>query len=54
RISIGSGVEAPIVRELIKQYRHSKKLVRQLKGMGAGNPKQMQKLMRKMGMNASG
>lgn len=43
----GAGVGAKDVRELLKQYRQSKKMVKLLKG-GAGSPKDMQKLMKKM------
>ncbi len=48
RIAEGSGVPAADIRELIKQYRLSKKLVKSMKGMG-GSEKDMQKMMRKMG-----
>lgn len=48
RISKGSGVKIGEIRELVKQYRMSRKLVRSMKGK-AGSPKDMQKMMRKMG-----
>ena len=48
RISNGSGVKIGEIRELVKQYRMSRKLVRSMKGM-AGSPKDMKKMMRKMG-----
>ena len=46
RISLGSGVPPSEVRELIKQYRMSKKLVKSFKG---GSEKDMEKMMRRMG-----
>jgi len=46
RISRGSGILSSEVRELIKQYRQSKKLVKMLK---AGSPREMEKLMKRMG-----
>lgn len=45
RIAKGSGVAASDVRELVKQYKQSKKLVKAFKG--ADNPKQLEKMMRK-------
>ena len=44
RIAKGSGLTAKDIRELIKQYRQSKKLVKMMKGKGDIN-----KLMKKMG-----
>ncbi|MBN2454407.1 signal recognition particle protein [Candidatus Woesearchaeota archaeon] len=44
RIAKGSGVAASDIRELIKQYRQSKKLMKHLK-----NPDQMQRMMKRMG-----
>ncbi len=46
RIAKGSGISPADVRELLKQYKQSKKMVKMLKG---GSPKEMQKLMRKFG-----
>ena len=51
RISKGSGVPPGEVRDLVRQYRQSKRLVRSLKG---GNPKSMEKLMRRMGGGKGG
>ena len=47
RISKGSGVSISDVRELVKQYRQSKKMVKMFKG--ADDVRGMQKLMKKMG-----
>ena len=47
RICKGSGRKPSEVRELLKQYKESKKLVKVMKGMGAGSPNQMKKLMSK-------
>ncbi len=47
RISKGAGVKTSEVRELIKQYRQSKKMVKMLGG-GSGNVKNMEKMMKKM------
>jgi signal recognition particle subunit SRP54 len=44
RIAQGSGVSTSIVRELVKQYRQSKKLMKMLKG---GSEKNMEKMMKK-------
>jgi signal recognition particle subunit SRP54 len=44
RISKGSGVSAKVIRELIKQYRMSRKMVKMLKGKGKGAG--MEKLMK--------
>ncbi|MBW2977558.1 signal recognition particle protein Srp54 [Candidatus Woesearchaeota archaeon] len=44
RISKGSGVSAKDIRELIKQYRTGKKMVKMLKGK---SPKNMQQMMKK-------
>ncbi|MFT4312449.1 MAG: signal recognition particle receptor subunit alpha [Candidatus Woesearchaeota archaeon] len=55
RIAKGSGTNERDVRDLLKHYKQSKKMVRALKGMGSldsekpVNEKQMQKMMRKMG-----
>ncbi|MFC1697303.1 signal recognition particle receptor subunit alpha [Nanoarchaeota archaeon] len=46
RISKGSGMGAGEIRELLKQYKKSKKLMKMVKG--SGNPKDMQKMMKKM------
>lgn len=45
RISKGSGQPSSLIRELLKQYKQSKKVVKMMKGKG-GN---MDKLMKKMG-----
>ncbi len=47
RISRGSGVTPGEIRVLLKQYRQSKKLFKMLKG---GNEKQMEQMMKKLGM----
>lgn len=44
RASKGSGISSSTIRDLIKQYRQSKKMVKMLKGSGGD----MQKLMKKM------
>jgi signal recognition particle subunit SRP54 len=49
RIAKGSGIQTGDVRDLIKQYRQSKKLIKMLKG--AGNP---EKLMKKLGGKGMG
>jgi signal recognition particle subunit SRP54 len=49
RIAKGSGSTTQEVRELLKQYRQSKKMMKMFKGMNANSPKTMQKLMQKMG-----
>ena len=50
RIANGAGVSIADVRDLVKQYKQSKKMVKMMKG--TGSPKDMQKLMGKMkGMN---
>ncbi|MBW2995873.1 signal recognition particle protein Srp54 [Candidatus Woesearchaeota archaeon] len=46
RIAKGSGVSAKDIRELIKQYKQSKKLVKMMKGK---SPKNMQQMMKKLG-----
>ncbi|MEE9525915.1 MAG: signal recognition particle protein Srp54 [Candidatus Woesearchaeota archaeon] len=46
RIAKGAGIPSKDVKELIKQYKQSKKLVKMFKGK---NPKNMQKMMSKMG-----
>ncbi len=43
RISKGSGIPAPEIRELLKQYRQSKKLVKMLKGSKGDMAKMMKK-----------
>ena len=48
RISNGSGTSQHEVRELIKQYKQSKKMMKQFKGMNVDDPKAMQKMMQKM------
>ena len=45
RIAKGSGLPISEVRELLKQYKQSKKLAKMLKG---GSPKNMEKMMQKM------
>jgi signal recognition particle subunit SRP54 len=49
RIASGSGTSTSDIRELLKQYRQSKKLIRMMKG--AGSP---EKLMKKLGGKAKG
>ncbi len=46
RIAKGSGCSVLDVRELLKQYKQSKKMVKMMKG--AQNPKQMEKMMKSM------
>jgi signal recognition particle GTPase len=46
RISRGSGVNIKEVRELMKQYKQSKKMVKAFSG---GSPRNMEQLMKKMG-----
>ncbi len=46
RIAKGSGSKPEDVRELLKQYKQSKKMVKMMKG--AQNPKQMEKMMKSM------
>ena len=51
RIKTGSGISVTEIRELLKQYRMGKKMVKMFKGM-SGSEKDMQKMMKKMqGMN---
>ena len=45
RISKGSGIPTSTIRELIKQYRQSKKIVKMFKG----NQGDMSKMMKKFG-----
>ena len=45
RIAKGSGRQVSEVRELLKQYRQSKKMMKMLKG---GDERKMQKMMQKM------
>jgi signal recognition particle subunit SRP54 len=47
RVSKGSGIGAKEVRELIKQYRQSKKMIKMMKGSGDVN-KMMKKMKGKM------
>ena len=47
RVSKGSGLSAKDVRELLKQYRQSKKMVKMMKGSGDIN-KMMKKMKGKM------
>lgn len=57
RVAVGSGRNEQEVRELLKHYKQSKKLVKVFKGVGGAamenegemSQKQMQKMMRKMG-----
>ncbi|MBI2143926.1 signal recognition particle protein [Candidatus Woesearchaeota archaeon] len=46
RIAKGSGISTGEIKELLKQYRQSKKVVKMFKG---ATPKKMQQMMRKMG-----
>lgn len=46
RIAKGAGINQAEVRELIKQYKQSKKMMKLFKG---GDPKNIQKLMKRMG-----
>jgi len=46
RIAKGAGVNPAEVRELLKQYRQSKKMMKAMKG--GGNQKKMQQMMKKM------
>ncbi|RLE38835.1 signal recognition particle protein [Candidatus Woesearchaeota archaeon] len=46
RIARGSGVEISDVRELLKQYKQSKKMVKMFKG--SGSPRDMEKMIKKM------
>ena len=48
RIAIGSGREQKEVRELVKQYKQSRKLMKTFKGMNAEDPKSMERMMKKM------
>jgi signal recognition particle subunit SRP54 len=48
RIAKGAGVSQSEVRELLKQYKQSKKMIKSLKGMG-DNPASMEKMMKRMG-----
>lgn len=48
RIGNGSGTEPREVRELVKQYKQSKKMMRMFKGMDVENPKTMDRMMKKM------
>lgn len=55
RISKGSGIPVSTIRELLKQYKQSKKLVKMFKGSGAKDMGDMKKMMRKMqGMKGVG
>ncbi len=46
RISQGSGISEEVIRELIKQYRKSKKLMKMMKG----SDKKMKKMLSKAGL----
>jgi signal recognition particle subunit SRP54 len=46
RISKGAGITTSEMKELLKQYRQSKKMVKMFKG---SNPKKMEQMMKKMG-----
>jgi signal recognition particle subunit SRP54 len=46
RISSGSGINPKEIRELLKQYKQSKKLIKSLSG---GNQRSMEQMMKKMG-----
>ena len=48
RIARGSGCSHADVRDLIKQYRQGKKMMKLFKG-GTGSPKDMEKMMKKLG-----
>ena len=48
RIAKGSGRSPAEVRDLLKHYKQSKKMVKSMKGMG-GNQKNMEKMMKRMG-----
>ena len=48
RISKGCGKTTSDIRELLKQYKQSKKMMKMFKG-GGGNDKSMEKMMKKMG-----
>jgi len=48
RIAKGSGCSHADVRDLIKQYRQGKKMMKMFKG-GTGSPKDMEKMMKKFG-----
>jgi signal recognition particle subunit SRP54 len=48
RIAHGSGTEQKEVRELVKQYKQSKKMMKMFKGMDVDNPKAMDRMMKKM------
>ena len=50
RISKGSGTAKSVIRELIKQYRQSKKVVKMFKGSKGD----MSKMMKKFGGNLPG
>lgn len=49
RISHGSGASVSNVRELIKQYRQSKKIMKMFKGKGDVSKKGMEKMMKRFG-----
>ena len=50
RIATGSGTSVKEVRELLKQYRQSKKMMKMFKGGGGRNMERMMKKMSKGGM----
>lgn len=49
RIAKGSGTSETEVRELLKQHKQAKKMLKMVKGGGTGNPKQLKRMMQKMG-----
>ncbi len=51
RIAKGSGCSISAVRELMKQYKQSQKMMKMMKGQ---SPKQMEKMMKRMGGNLPG
>jgi signal recognition particle subunit SRP54 len=53
RIANGSGASEKDVRELLKQHKQAKKMMKMFKG-GGTNDKQMQKMMKKMGGGKGG
>ncbi len=53
RIAHGSGTPSADIRQLIKQYKKSKKLIKMLKGGGQGvSEKNLQKMMKRFGVNS--
>jgi len=49
RIAKGAGVTTGDVRDLLKQYKQGKKMMKMFKGAGGSNPKAMEKMMKRMG-----